>query len=735
MLHYLEQPLRLAAATAMSDTSRRSFLKATGGIGVGLVIGFAVPGLAGPARAATGAGAGGALTPFVRIAPDGTVTVISKHLDKGQGTATGLATLVAEELDAKIESVRVEFAPANAELYKNLLFGVQGTGGSTAMANSFQQYRTAGAAARAMLRQAAATAWGVPVDEVKAADGMLSHASGKSAGYGEMAAAASALSPPEAPALKQPSEWRYIGKSFPRVDVPMKTQGATGAFGLDVDIPGRIVAVLARAPKFGATVKSVKAEAAKAVRDVIDVRPSPAGVIVFAKSTWPAIKARDLLEIEWDYSSAETRGTAELLAEYRDLAGKPGPVARDADADAALAGAKHVVELEYSFPYLAHAPMETLDVTIRFDGAKATIWTGSQLQTVDQMVAGAVLGVGPQDIAIETSWAGGSFGRRAVPNSDYIAEACIVAKVWGQPDPVKVIWTREDDLRGGYYRPMYVHRVRAGVGADGRIVGWMHRVVGQSIFTGTAFEKFVVHNGIDHASVEGAVDTPYSIPGMRVELHTPKVGVPVLWWRSVGHTHTAYVMETMMDALASASGQDPVAFRLAHLDGDARKAGVLRLAAEKAGWGSPLPAGRSRGIAVHKSFSSYVAEVAEVSIGDGGAVKVERVVAAVDCGVPINPDNIRAQIEGGIGYGLGAILRNAITLTDGVVDQSNFDTYESLRIDDMPTVEVHIVPSTEAPTGVGEPGTPPIGPAVANAVFAAKGSMPVNLPFTTEGHA
>lgn len=717
--------------TALSQPpvfSRRGFLKTTGGAGIGLVIGLALPK---GALAAAGQGAG-TFNPFVKISPAGVVTVISKHLDKGQGTATGLATLVADELDASIEQVTVEFAPANTEIYKNLFFGIQGTGGSTAMANSFQQYRSAGAAAKAVLRQAAAKAWGVPESEIAVANGVISHASGKSGGFGEFAEAASALEAPAEPVLKTPEQWVYIGKHFPRTDIAMKTVGAPDAYGLDVEVENRLIAVLARPPKFGAKVKSFDATKAKAVRGVVDVRATPIGVVVFAEATWPAIKARELLTIEWDYTDAEVRGSEQLLAEYRKLAGQPGPVAREGDHAAGLAQASTIVEAEYIFPYLAHAPMEPLNITILFEGDKAKLWTGSQLQTVDQAVAAGVLGLTPDKIAIETRWAGGSFGRRAVHNSDYTAEAAIIAKVWGEPRPIKVVWTREDDIKGGYYRPMYVHKVRAGVGKDGKIVGWHHRVVGQSIFTGTGFESVIVKDGIDHASVEGIVDTTYAIDNMHVELHTTKVGVPVLWWRSVGHSHTAYVMETMMDALAKAAGRDPVAFRLDHLGKDPRKAGVLKLVAEKAGWGSGPGAGRHRGVAVHKSFSSYVAEVAEISLRDDGTIQVEKVVAAVDCGVPINPDNIVAQAQGAIGYGLGAILRNEITLTDGEVDQANFDTYEPLRIGDLPEIEVHIVRSTEPPTGIGEPGTPPIGPAVANAVFAAKGKHPRRLPFTHE---
>ena len=513
-----------------------------------------------------------------------------------------------------------------------------------------------------------------------------------------------------------------------------KLIGAPDSFGMDVHLDDMLVAVLARPPKWGGTVKSVDSAAARRGRGVVDVLEVPQGVVVLARSTWPAIKGRDALKIEWDFAQAETRSTRQLELEYKAMAKREGiPFRSDGDAAAALAGAAHVVEATYVFPYLAHAPMEPIDITILFKDGKATLWTGSQLQTLDQNVAAAVLSIQPQDVAIHTLWAGGSFGRRAIYDAHYAGEAAAIAKAWGKPQPIKLVYTREDDIRGGYYRPMYVHKVRAGVDADGKLTGWHHRVVGQSLMIGTPFEGFAVSEGVDHSSVEGLEDATYAIPNFRGEVHNTAVKVPVLWWRSVGHTHTAYAMETMIDRAATAAGRDPLAFRLALLADDARKTGVLKLVAEKAGWGTPPPAGRWRGIAVQKSFNSYVAEIAEVSRRDDGTFKVEKVWCAVDCGVPVNPDNIRAQMEGGIGYGLGAVLRNEITLTDGAVDQDNFDSYEPIRIDEMPDIEVHIVPSEEAPTGVGEPGVPPIGPAVANAIFAATGEMPTELPLTRAG--
>ncbi len=716
------------------EASRRGFLKLAVGTGAGLIIGAYLPR---PAGAATPDGERYVFTPFVRIAADDTVTVIVKHLDKGQGIATGLATLVAEELDARVGQITTDFAPADAETYKNLFFGIQGTGGSTAIPNSFEQYRRAGATARAMLVSAAADAWSVPAGEIGVAEGRLRHAtSGREAPFGALADAAAKQSVPAAEtlALKRPQDWIYIGKHFPRVDVPNKTAGAPDTFGMDLHFDGMLVAVLTKPPRWGATAKSVDAAAAKAVPGVVDVLQIPEGVVVLAEKTWPAIKARARLKIDWDFSDVESRSSQQILDDFTALIDRPGLVAHShGDWEAGLAGAAKTVEAFYSFPYLAHAPMEPIDVIVRLDGDRAEFWTGSQLQTVDQNTAAARLGIPPENVAINTLWAGGSFGRRAIYDSHYVAEAAAIAQAVARPTPIKLVYTREDDIRGGYYRPLFVHKVKAGIDADGAIVGWHHRLAGQSILIGTLFEQFMVKDGIDKVSVEGIEDMTYAAKSFHLEVHNAEAAVPVLWWRSVGHTHTAYVMETMIDELAAAAGADPVDFRLKLLQGDPRKAGVLRLAAEKADWWGAAPEGRHHGVAVHKSFNSYVAEVAEVSVGDSGALKVHKVVCAVDCGIAVNPDNIRAQMEGGIGFGLGAVLRNEITLTDGEVNEANFDAYEPLRIADMPEIEVHIVPSSEPPTGVGEPGTPPIGPAVANAVAAATGRRIRTLPFKKHG--
>jgi isoquinoline 1-oxidoreductase beta subunit len=711
-------------------------LKGAAATAAGLTIGFY---WSGPLSRALAAAAAKDFAPnaFLRIAPDNSVTVIAKHLEMGQGAYTGLATVVAEELDADWAQIRVESAPADASKYANLAFGMQGTGGSSAMANSWMQLRKAGATARAMLVAAAATEWNVTPASLTVERGVVHHApSNRQATFGALAAKASGLPVPNEVPLKEPKDFKLIGQKLPRVDVPPKTNG-TAQFTIDVTFPDMLVALLQRPPLFGATVKSFDATATKAVPGVVDVVQVPRGVAVVAKSFWAAKLGREALKVEWDDSMAEKRSTAAIMAEYRTLAEQPGmPARNDGDVAAALKGAAKTVSATYEFPYLAHAPMEPLDAVVKLDANSCEIWAGDQFQTVDQANAAATAGLKPEQVNIHTLLAGGSFGRRANMGSDYIVVAVSVAKALGANGvPVKLQWTREDDIRGGLYRPVYVHRLEAALDNNGRLVGWQHRIVGQSIMAGTAFAPVMVKNGIDGTSVEGAANLPYAIPNMSVELSTTETGVPVLWWRVVGSSHTAYATEAFMDEIAHAAGKDPFAFRQAMLEHHPRHKAVLELAANAAGWGSPLPKGKGRGIAVAEAFGTYVAQVAEVTVAQNGQVKVDRVVCAVDCGTPINPDVITAQMEGGIGFGLGAALYGAITLKDGKVEQTNFDAYQVLRIDEMPKVEVHIVQSPEAPTGVGEPGVAPVGPAVANAVFAATGKRLRILPFAVGGTA
>jgi isoquinoline 1-oxidoreductase beta subunit len=729
-------PAASAPAPLGITPSRRDILKVSG-TGA-LLIGIALYG--GRALAEEAPGGGKALFPtgadapapraFIRIAPDNSVTVLIKHLDKGQGVTTGLPTIVAEELDADWAQMRAEFAPADAQLYNNLLFGpIQATGGSTSVANSWMQLRKAGAAARAMLVAAAAEAWKVPAGEIGIEKGVLHHTSGRTASFGDMATAAAAQPVPSAVTLKDPKDFKLIGTMLHRLDSRDKTDGRA-IYALDIRRPGAVVAVVARSPRFGGVVKNFDAAAARAVPGVVDVVQVPQGVAVLASNSWTAIKGREALKVVWDDGKAETRSSADMLAAYKALASSPGAVAAKAgDADAALQSSGPVVSAEFVFPYLAHAPMEPLNCTIeKAQDGSIDIWAGSQFQTIEQAAAATILGVTPDKVRIHTLWAGGSFGRRATPNADYIAEAAAILKASGGSRPVHLLWTREDDIQGGRYRPMFYHRIEAALDKAGGIAAWKHRLVGQSFAVGTALAPMIVKDGVDTTAVEGVADLPYRIPNLYVDWHDAPSPITTLWWRSVGHSHTAQAVEVMVDELAHAAGKDPLAFRLALLDGKPRHVGVLKLAAEKAGFGEKLGAGKGRGIAVHESFNTYVAMVAEVTV-EGDKVKVDRIVAAVDCGIAINPDVIRAQIEGGSGYGLGAALRNQITFTQGRVDQSNFDAYEPLRMSDMPKVEVYIMPSNEAPTGVGEPGVPPVAPAVSNAIFAATGKRLRSLPF------
>jgi len=723
---------------ARLQTSRRHFLKSTATIGAGLVVAFVVPGARRFANAASGeaAAASTGLAPnaYLRISPDDSVTVLLAHSEMGQGIWTTLAMLVAEELDADWTRIRVEHAPA-APPFAHTSFGMQMTGGSTTTWSEFDRYRQAGATARALLVAAAARKFNVPPAQVRTENGTVI-AGDQRARYGELAVEAATLKAPEKVALKEAKDWKLIGHATRRLDTPEKITGRA-QFGMDVQFDGLLTAVVARAPVFGGSVKSFDATAAKAVPGVRDVVQVPSGVAVVADHYWAAKLGRDALKIEWDAGPNAALDTAALREQFRALALTDGLPARQAgDAKAALSKATRTLDAEYHVPYLAHAPMEPLNATVKFENGVCDIWTGTQFQTLDQQVASKILGIAPENVNIHTTFLGGAFGRRATPTSDFVSEAVEVAKAAGKP--VKTVWTREDDIRGGYYRPMYVQQARIALDDAGKPVAWHHVLVGQSILIGSPFEAAMVKGGIDGTSVEGVVDSPYiaDLPDHRVDLHSPRTGIPVLWWRSVGHSYNGFVMESLVDELAHAARQDPVDYRRALLAKHPRHLAALNLAAEKSGWGSPLPEGRARGVAVHESFGSFIAQVAEVSIdpnpGLRHRVRVHRVVCAIDCGVAVNPEGVRAQMESGIAFGLGAALHSALNFKDGRVQESNFHDYRVLRMDEMPLVEVHIVPSTEKMGGAGEPGTPPIAPAVANAIFALTGQrlreLPLRLP-------
>jgi isoquinoline 1-oxidoreductase beta subunit len=723
--------------------NRRDFFKLGLGAGAGLVLGFMIPsvgraGMAGPGQAGGSVvmDSGFAPNAFLRIDTGNTVTVIAKHLEMGQGTYTGLATLVAEELDAAWDQVKVIGAPANNKLYNNLFWGAaQGTGGSTAIANSWQQMRKAGAAARAMIVAAAAQQWQVDASQISVRDGIVSHTtSGKSATLGELSTAAADQIPPEEIRLKEPAEFRLIGKNLSRKDSSDKI-GGSAIFTQDLKLPGMLTAVVAHPPLFGAKLSKVDKRAAMLVDGVEAVVTIPSGVAVVARDFWSAKKGRDALNIDWDDSTAFKLGSEEIFRQYAELAGKPGEKARnDGDALGELDKDDDQVEAEYRYPFLAHAAMEPLNCVVRHKGESVEVWNGEQMQTVDQANVAGVFDLKPEQVSVNMLYAGGSFGRRANPKSDYVLETAHIAKALNKQVPVKLMWTREDDMRGGWYRPLNLHRIRATLDADGMPKAWHHRLVGQSIVSDTPFQG-MIKDGIDPTSVEGASNLPYQIPHLCVDLHSPELPVPIQWWRSVGSTHTAYTVETFIDQLAAKAGKDPVDYRLALLEEHPRHRAVLELAAEKANWGKRQQLAAAdgmqvgRGVALHESFNSVVAMVADVTVDSrSGRPRVDKVVIAVDCGVAVNPDIIRAQMEGGMGFGLAMLLGSEIRLNKGRVVESNFHNYQVLRMPDMPIVEVHIVPSSEAPTGVGEPATPVIAPAVANAIANATGQRHYVLP-------
>ncbi|MFS2016259.1 molybdopterin cofactor-binding domain-containing protein [Massilia sp. CT11-108] len=723
------------AGGRFAPTSRRGFLKAGTLATGGLVLGFVLPTGGRFARAADAAKPTVyAPNAFLRVAPDNTVTVLVNRLEFGQGVHTALPMVIADELDADWSQVRGELAPA-ADVYKDPAFGIQMTGGSGTIAHSFTQYREVGARARAMLVQAAAQQWKVDPSRCRTAKGVVYGPAGQKATYGSLAEAAMALPVPQTVTLKDQKAFRYIGKPMPRLDARAKSTGRQ-QFGLDVKPAGTKIAVVAHPPVFGAKVAKFDAAKARAVRGVIAVLEIPVdrggrGVAVVADGFWPAKQARDLLAIEWDTSVVEKVDSGKQLAQFAELAKTPGAVARKADTSK-LAGASRKISAVYEFPYLAHAPMEPINCTVDLKDDACTLWVGSQFQTIDQAAAAATAGLKPEQVTLNTMMAGGGFGRRAVPTSDFIVEAVNIAKAYkaaGHAGPVKLIWSREDDIRGGYYRPSHIHRADIGLDAGGNIVAWDHTIVGQSIITGTAFEPMMVKNGVDATMVEG-MGEPYDVP-LNLTAHAVKANVPVLWWRSVGSTHTAFVMETLIDEAAHAAGQDPVAYRKKLIDAKhARHHAALDLAVAKSGYGKKtLPKGRAYGVALHESFNTVVAYVVEASIVDGSP-KVHKVTAAVHCNLPVNPMSIEAQVQGAALMGLGTTLPGArITLKDGVVEQQNFGDYTVARMNDMPQVDVHIVPSQDPPTGMGEPGLPPLAPALANAVFKLTGKRLRKLPF------
>jgi len=704
--------------TAHLEVTRREFLHVAGAAGASLVIGFTIPGCA-----PGGAPPGPPLEPnaWLRIGTDESILVIVDRSEMGQGVTTSLPMLLAEELEADWSKVRIEFAPADPK-YNNLLFGMQGTGGSSSVRAAFTALRQAGAAAREVLIDAAAQTWSVDRAECHAENGAVVHSGGRRLTYGHLVATAATLPVPADPPLKESADWKIIGTRVPRLDTPIKVDGSA-EFGIDVTLPGMLTAVVARCPVFGGKVASFDAAAAQAVPGVRQVVQIASGIAVVADGYWPAKVGRDALQISWNEgatAAASSAGISRLLAER---AGRPGVRARhDGTPDAALSVAARRLEAVYETPFLAHATMEPMNAAahVRPDGVD--IWAPTQFQTGAHQLGAAIGGVPLEQVKVHTTYLGGGFGRRF--ELDFIQEALETSKAVGAP--VKVVWSREDDTRHEFYRPASYHRLSAGLDGGNRPVAWTHRVVAPSImirlFPGT------VQNNLDGEAVEGAVEMPYAVPNVHVDYVMADTGIPVGFWRSVNHSYNAFAVESFIDELAHAANQDPYEYRRGLLANAPRYIRVLELAATKAGWGSALPDGVFRGIAVHKAFESYVAQVAEVSVGADGTVRVHRVVCAIDCGPVVNPDSVEAQMQSGIVYGLTAALYGEIGIADGRVVQGNFHDYPMLLMGAMPRVETHIVPSTDSQGGVGEPGTPPIAPAVCNAIFAATGKRIRKLP-------
>jgi isoquinoline 1-oxidoreductase beta subunit len=710
------------------NLSRRNFLKLGSLAGGGLVLGVHIPGL--QARAAQPPNSTFAPNAFVRVGKDGIVTVIVNHSEMGQGPYTSIPMVVAEELDADWSKVRFEPAPVDPA-YNHALFGIQMTGGSTSTWTEWERLRKAGAAARQMLITAAADTWQVEPATCTTENSRVIHpATSRNIGYEDLVEKASKLTPPQNVILKDPKDFKLVGKPTKRLDTPDKTNGKA-VFGLDVNLPGMLVAVVARPPVFGGKFKSFNADKAKAVPGVRQVISIERGVAIVADGFWPAKRARELLEISWDEGPLASLDSKTQREQYAELAKKPGAVARkEGDAEALFGRAAKKLSAVYELPYVAHATMEPMNCVADVRADSCEIWVGTQFQTVDRDAAARDTGLKPDQVKLHTMLCGGGFGRRAVPDSHFVLEAVQISKAIKQP--VKVVWTREDDTRGGFYRPRSYHSLNASLDGDSKLVSWQHRIVCQSFIVGTPFEGFIIKEGVDETAVEGAKDIPYDIPNVSVDWQQAPGGVPCLWWRSVGHSHNAFVVETFLDELAQAAGKDPYEFRRALLDKHPRHKRLLEFVAEKAGWGKPPPSGQGRGVALHESFGSLVAHVAEVSVSTDGKLKVHRIVCAIDCGPVVNPDTVRAQLEGACVFGLTAALYSEITFENGRVKQRNFHDYPMLRIQEMPQVEAHIVPSEEKMGGVGEPGVPPVAPALANAIFAATGKRIRRLPIRPE---
>jgi isoquinoline 1-oxidoreductase beta subunit len=709
---------------------RRELIKGAAAGSV-FTLGFVLPGKSFPGQSSPGtdedlSDASEAFQPnaFVRIAAEGDITIILGQAEMGQNIYTTLPVIVAEELDVDPRSVNIMQSEVS-QAYNSTFLPFMMTGGSSSVNTNYERLRQAGAAARSMLVSAAASQWGVDSASLTTEDAhVINPSTGERKSYGSLAGMAAGLPVPTGVTLKPPSEFRYIGKDQMRLDSELKVTG-TADFAIDARPSGLHFAVVVRAPVFGAVLKSVDDSAAAAMPGVAKIKRVPSGIAVIAKTTWQARQASQALNIEWDEGGFATGNSAQLRNQYLELAGTPGfVVKKEGDAPVALEGAANVMEAIFEFPFLAHACMEPMNCTVHDLGGRATVWSGSQLQTGDRAAAAGILGYDPESVDFHTAFLGGGFGRRATIGSDVVSEATHVAK--GEAWPVQTVWTREDDMRGGYYRPMYVHHSRLVLDDVGKPFAWQTRVVGQML---NGMEVFMPEGSqFGSGQVEGLIDQPYEVPNFQLEAHLVESPIPTLWWRSVGNTHTAFVKETVLDEAAHAAGMDPIDYRKALLGHHPRQIALLEKVRQTSGWGGELPPGTGLGVAVHESFGSIVAEVAQVRV-DGSDITVEKVWCAVDCGYAVNPLGVREQLESAVVYGLSAALFGEITIENGRAVQGNFDDYPVVRINQSPEVEVAIINSGASMGGVGEPGTPPIFPAVGNAIFAATGKRLRTLPF------
>ena len=716
-------------STQANGLDRRNFLKTGLAGAAGLVIGFYLPGrrdVLAASRLDGNAAAPDVLNAFIQVAPDDNITIVIGKSEMGQGVATSLPMLAAEELECDWRKVHVEFAPA-AVVYFDPAFHMQGTGGSQSVASAWKPMREAGATARIMLITAAAQKWGVDASECHAENGAVIHAASKRrAMYGSLAEAAAKVTPPQNVTLKDPSQFKVVGQPFKRLDTPIKTNGKA-AFGIDQRQPGMVHASVEHCPVFGGKVASFDATKAKAIPGVKDIFQISDGIAVVADNTWTAFQGRKALEVKWDEGPNANASNETIFKGFADACEKPGVVSRkEGDAPSALNAASQKIEAVYQAPYQAHATMEPMNCTAHIQADRADVWAPTQFQTPSQNTAAQIAGIKPDQSFVHTTYLGGGFGRRGW--SDFVTEACEISKHMNAP--AQVTWTREDDMQHDYYRPASYVKIAAALGPDGNPTAFTARVACDSI-SRWFFGPGAVANGMDSSSVEGISDTPYDIPNILVDYHMVNGPVPMGFWRSVGASQNGFFLESFMDELAAAAKKDPYEYRKALLSKKPRHLGVLNLAAEKGEWGKPLPKGRYRGIAVLEAFSTYVAEVVEISLDKDG-VKVHKVTVALDCGRVVNPNIIRQQAVSAVVYGLTQTLKGQITIDKGRVQQANFDTYDMLRMNEMPVVEVHIVPSEENPTGMGEPAVPPVAPAICNAVFAATGKRIRHLPIAPE---